>query len=65
MDDRAGRSVAQAAGLNVVGTLGLLDVASRRGMLDVTLSVDRLCRTDFPCRPALFEQLLARARERR
>ncbi|MGI4764507.1 MAG: DUF3368 domain-containing protein [Janthinobacterium lividum] len=65
MDDRAGRNVARATRMAVVGTLGLLDLASRRGMLDLTVCVDRLRGTNFRCRPALFEQFLVRARESR
>ena len=65
MDDRAGRSVARTASMNVVGTLGVLDLASRRGMLDLTVCIERLQGTNFRCRPALLQQFLARARESR
>lgn len=65
MDDRAGRRLARAAGFGVVGTLGLIDLADRRALLDLESCVDRLRRTNFRCRPTLYDQLLAGSRGRK
>ena len=63
MDDRAGVRIARAAGFGVVGTLGLLGLGHRRSLLDLESCVERLRRTSFRCRPALYDQLLMSARE--
>ena len=35
MDDRAGRNAARQCGLAVVGTIGIIEQAAIRGMLDL------------------------------
>jgi predicted nucleic acid-binding protein len=60
MDDRAGVSVARAMGLTVVGTLGILDLAASRGLVDITDAVARLKETNFRYRPGLLDALVAR-----
>ena len=60
MDDRAGVSAARAEGFTVMGTLGVLNLAARRDMIDFADSLERLRATNFRCRPALMIDLLAR-----
>ena len=60
MDDRAGVAAARTMGFAVTGTLGLIDLAARRGLIDVAGVVARLRATSFRCRPELFDDLLAR-----
>ncbi|TXM64895.1 DUF3368 domain-containing protein [Methylobacterium sp. WL103] len=60
MDDRAGVGAARARGVAVTGTLGIIDLAARRRLLDVRDAVDRLRATNFRCRPMLFDALIAR-----
>ncbi len=60
MDDRAGVVVARARGFAVTGTLGLIDLAARRGLIDVAKAVARLQATSFRCRPDLLRELLTR-----
>lgn len=62
MDDRAGVRVARAKGLNVIGTLGVLDLATGRRLIDVADVVARLKATNFRYRPALLDELVARHR---
>ncbi|WP_238232108.1 MULTISPECIES: DUF3368 domain-containing protein [Methylobacterium] len=62
MDDRAGVAAARAMGSVVIGTLGIIDLAARRGLLDVAQAVARLRNTNFRCRPSLLFDLLARHR---
>jgi predicted nucleic acid-binding protein len=59
MDDRAGAAAARTRGFAVTGTLGLLDRAARRGLIDLKQAVTRLQATSFHVRPALIESLLA------
>ena len=47
MDDWDGRVVAGRKGLAVTGTLGLLDLAARRGMLNLGQAFSRLKATNF------------------
>lgn len=63
MDDRAGVRAARAAGFGAVGTLGLLGLGDRRGLLDIASCVGRLRETSFRCRPVLYDQLLISARD--
>ena len=64
MDDRAGVVMARARGFAVTGTLGLIDLAARRGEIDVAEAIARLQATSFRCRPELLRELLARHGQR-
>jgi len=46
MDDRAGRLAAVHCGLAVIGTIGLVEQAAARGMLDLPLVMERLRQTN-------------------
>jgi predicted nucleic acid-binding protein len=59
MDDRLGVAAALAAGLRAIGTIGVLDRAARRGLIDLPASVTRLRSTNFRCRPEMLDALLA------
>jgi predicted nucleic acid-binding protein len=59
MDERAGVAVARARKLNVIGTMGVLDQAANRGLIDIADAVARLKATNFRYRPELLEALLA------
>lgn len=60
MDDRRGVAAALAHGLNVIGTLGVLDLAARRGLADLALALTRLKATNFRVAPKMLDDLLAR-----
>ena len=62
LDDKAARAAAEGLGLKVTGTLGILDTAARRGLVDLLAAVARLQRTNFRVAPALLQRLLARNR---
>jgi predicted nucleic acid-binding protein len=64
MDDRAGVAVAYQQGLTVTGTLGVLDLAARRGLIDLAVAFGRLKATNFRCRPEIMDALLAQRPER-
>jgi predicted nucleic acid-binding protein len=64
MDDRAGVAVAYQKGLTVTGTLGVLDLAARRGLIDLGAAFGRLKATNFRHRPEIMDALLAQQPER-
>jgi predicted nucleic acid-binding protein len=64
IDERAGVAAARARGLEVTGTLGLLERASRRGLTDLPTAFAALKATNFHVRQELLDALLARHRER-
>jgi predicted nucleic acid-binding protein len=60
MDDRDGVAFARSQGLAVTGTLGVLDLAARRGLIDLVDAFTRLKATTFHYRQGLLDALLAR-----
>jgi predicted nucleic acid-binding protein len=58
MDDRKGVIVARGKGLRVTGTLGVLDIAAERGLVDFAQAVNRLRRTTFRIPEALLDSLM-------
>jgi predicted nucleic acid-binding protein len=64
LDERAGVAAARAQGLEVLGTLGLLDRAARAGLIDLSGAVAALKATNFHARQSLFDALLARHQKR-
>jgi predicted nucleic acid-binding protein len=65
MDDRAGVAVARAQGIEVTGTLGVLDRAARRGLVELPAALAALRATNFHMRQELMDVLLAQDRQRR
>jgi predicted nucleic acid-binding protein len=63
MDDQDGVAVARRRGFAVTGTLGLLDLAARRGLVDLAAAFARLKATSFYYRQGLLDALLARHKE--
>ena len=60
MDDREGVDVARRFGLTVTGTLGVLERAAERGLIDLPETVSRLQATDFRAAPHVIRALLER-----
>lgn len=58
MDDRRGAAVARDKGFEVTGTLGILDLAARRAMVNLADALTRLRTTNFRGRAVLFDALL-------
>jgi len=59
MDDRDAVAFARAQGFAVTGTLGVLDLAARRGLIDLVQAFSRLKGTTFHYRRGLLDALLA------
>lgn len=65
LDDLPARRSAEATGLNVIGTLGMLITAKRTGLLkSIRPELDALLRTSFFLSSKLYDELLALAGER-
>ena len=59
MDETAGRAVATGRGLQVTGTLGVIEAAARRGLIALRASLLRLQQTSFRASPDLYRRLLS------
>ncbi len=64
IDDRAGVKAALAQGLEVVGTLGILDQAASAGLIEMPAALERLTATNFHVRQKLLDTLLARHKDK-
>jgi predicted nucleic acid-binding protein len=64
MDDRVGVTVARQQGLAITGTLGVLDLAARHGLVDLAAAFERLKATSFYYRQGLLDALLAQHSKR-
>jgi predicted nucleic acid-binding protein len=60
LDERLGRQEATDRGFNIAGTIGLLDRAGARGLIDVPTAVAKLRQTTFRASPRLLTALLDR-----
>jgi predicted nucleic acid-binding protein len=58
IDERRGVRVAMSKGFDVTGTLGILDRAARRGLIDLADCVQRLKGTNFRYSPEILSRLL-------
>lgn len=58
MDDRAGVLAAKRKGLLVTGTLGILDLAAERGLVEIRAALERLTATNFRYPQTLVNLLL-------
>jgi predicted nucleic acid-binding protein len=58
MDDRAGRNAAIRCGLAVIGTIGLLEQAAARGLLDLPKTFEQLRQTNARLDPDLIRSAL-------
>jgi predicted nucleic acid-binding protein len=65
IDERAGVAVARRRGLTVTGTLGVLDLAAQRGLINLAEALARLKSTNFRCRPEIMDALLAQHRDKK
>lgn len=64
LDDRPARRLAQALGLSIIGTLGVLLAAKQRNLLpSVRPSLAALLQFDFRIAPGLYDQILLDAGE--
>lgn len=63
IDERKGRHAARERGVAVSGTLGVLDLAARRGLVNLSDALLRLERTTFRASPRLIRRIKDRSSE--
>jgi predicted nucleic acid-binding protein len=56
LDERSGRQEALRRGFHVVGTIGLLDRAAARGLIDLPTAIASLRQTNFRVSPRLLNK---------
>lgn len=64
LDERRGRREAAGRGLAVTGTLGVLDAAARRGLVELSEALSRLRLTSFRVQPNLLRELYQHGQDR-
>ena len=64
IDDFAGREAAAQRGIAIIGTIGVLEVAATRSLLDLPTVIDRIRETTFRVSDELLDDVLRRHRQR-
>jgi predicted nucleic acid-binding protein len=64
LDEKKARQAAKERGLEVMGLLGVLDLAAQSGFLSLADALEKLARTSFRVEPRLIKSLLDRHRSR-
>ena len=62
IDERRGYAAAVSKGLEVTGTLGILDLAAKRELIDLRDAIERLRQTNFRYRKDIIDDLLRQHR---
>lgn len=65
VDDLAAREAARRLGLPVLGTLGFLELAAAKGLMNLPEMLDRLRQTNMHLSDQLYQEALRRDQERR
>ncbi len=65
LDDKKARQAAIERGLNVAGTLNILELASIRNLIELTTAFDKLRQTNFRAAQKLLDEILERDRQRK
>jgi len=65
IDEKDGRRAALSRALTVTGTLGVLERAAERGLIDLPSTLARLLTTSFRVRDELLQAMLARVAARK
>jgi predicted nucleic acid-binding protein len=65
MDDKDGRRKAASRQIIIIGTLGVLDRAAERGLIDLAEAINRLQQTTFRAPKEMIEAMLEQDLERR
>jgi predicted nucleic acid-binding protein len=63
LDDRDAREAAKMRRLEVVGTLGILEEAAKRRLVDIEQKIKELRKTSFRASETLYQSVLDRVRE--
>lgn len=63
IDERRGSAVAISKGFETTGTLGILDLAARLGLIDLRDAMERLKGTNFRYRQQIIDQILSKPKD--
>jgi predicted nucleic acid-binding protein len=63
IDDKDARAEAQRAGLNIIPTLVILELAAKRGLIDLPTVMAELRKTSFRLSQKLYDEIIERNRE--
>jgi predicted nucleic acid-binding protein len=63
IDDRDGSRIATRNGLNVAGTLAILEEAAKRGLIGIEEKLTELKKSNFRASEALYQAVVGRVRE--
>ena len=58
LDEKKGRQAARERGLSVAGTLGVIDLASRRGLVSLSDALKKLEQTTFRASPQMIRAII-------
>jgi predicted nucleic acid-binding protein len=61
LDEKKGRQAARERGLSVAGTLGVIDLAARRGLVNLLDALKKLEGTTFRASPQLIRAIIERS----
>lgn len=61
LDERSGRREAENRDLKPIGTLGILVAAHKRGLIDLSATIDALRQTSFHASPKLLASIVDRS----
>ena len=64
IDERKGTNVALSKGFEVTGTICVLDLAARRGLIDLTQAFTRLKATNFRYPPEMMDDVLRQRKKK-
>jgi predicted nucleic acid-binding protein len=65
VDDRLARRIAVQRGLRITGTVGILEIAAHRGLLDLPSALQKLRQTNFRIDADVIRHALERDASRR
>lgn len=65
MDEASGRREAHRRGIRVIGTIGILELAASRGLIDFEQAIQRIQKTDFWISREFLDRILAQWRAKK
>ena len=64
IDEKSGRKAAIDEGIEIIGVLGILNAATKKGLIDLEPALAQLQQTNFRISPELIQELLDKQKSR-